>query len=145
MEGLQEELLCLGVHHAVAHGVALRPERNASVLDEVLPSDRFQGIGVSDDYAAYRDRFPRSQKCWSHLLRKAIALMLAHPAKRHYRRFFERLLELYREAKRYQQDQRLGPGPEHIASWNWKKSSAPSARAGKTNCRRTLRATCALL
>jgi hypothetical protein len=52
--------------------------RNASVLDEILPSDRFQGIGVSDDYAAYRERFPRNQKCWSHLLRKAIALMLAH-------------------------------------------------------------------
>lgn len=82
--------------------------RDASVLDEVLPRDRFQGIGVSDDYAAYRDRFSRSQKCWSHLLRKAIALMLAHPAKHHYRRFFERLLELYREAKRYQQDRRLG-------------------------------------
>lgn len=83
--------------------------RDASVLDEILPSDRFQGIGVSDDYAAYRERFPRSQKCWSHLLRKAIALMLAHPAKRHYRRFFERLLDLYRQAKRYQQDRRLGP------------------------------------
>lgn len=83
--------------------------RDASVLDEILPRDRFGGIGVSDDYAAYRERFPRSQKCWSHLLRKAIALMLAHPAKRHYRRFFERLLDLYREAKRYQQDRRLGP------------------------------------
>lgn len=82
--------------------------RDASVLDEILPCDRFQGIGVSDDYAAYRERFPRNQKCWSHLLRKAIALMLAHPAKRHYRRFFERLLDLYREAKRYQQDRRLG-------------------------------------
>jgi transposase len=83
--------------------------RDASVLDEILPRDRFRGIGVSDDYAAYRERFPRSQKCWSHLLRKAIALMLAHPKKRHYRRFFERLLDLYREAKRYQQDRRLGP------------------------------------
>lgn len=82
--------------------------RDASVLDEILPRDGFRGIGVSDDYAAYRERFSRSQKCWSHLLRKAIALMLAHPAKRHYRRFFERLLDLYREAKRYQQDRRLG-------------------------------------
>src|SRR4029077_5123707 len=82
--------------------------RDASVLDEILPRDGFRGIGVSDDYAAYRERFSRSQKCWSHLLRKAIALMLAHPAKRHYRRFFERLLDLYREARRYQQDRRLG-------------------------------------
>ena len=88
--------------------------RDASILDEVLPRDRFQGIGVSDDYAAYRDRFSRSQKCWSHLLRKAIALMLAHPAKHHYRRFFERLLDLYREAKRYQQDRRLGAAAREI-------------------------------
>lgn len=83
--------------------------RDASVLDEILPRDDFQGIGVSDDYAAYRGRFSRSQKCWGHLLRKAIALMLAHPAKGNYRRFFQQLLDLYREAKRHQQDQRLGP------------------------------------
>jgi transposase len=82
--------------------------RDASVLDEILPRDVFKGVGVSDDYSAYRKRFTRSQKCWSHLLRKAIALMLAHPEKREYRRFFQRLLALYREAKGYQQDQRLG-------------------------------------
>lgn len=81
--------------------------RDASVLDEILPQGVFQGVGVSDDYAAYRERFPRSQKCWSHLLRKSIALMLAHPEQRAYRRFFERLLTLFREAKRYQQDARL--------------------------------------
>lgn len=82
--------------------------RDASVLDEILPRGSFKGVGVSDDYGAYRNRFTRSQKCWSHLLRKAIALMLAHPEKREYRRFFRRLLALYRGAKRYQQDQRLG-------------------------------------
>jgi len=82
--------------------------RDASVLDEILPRDIFKGVGVTDDYAAYRNRFTRSQKCWSHLLRKAIALMLAHPEKREYRHFFRRLLALYREAKRYQQDRRLG-------------------------------------
>ncbi|HEX5443417.1 MAG TPA: transposase [Pirellulales bacterium] len=76
-----------GKANSLSHTVLLYGRtRDASVLDEILPCDRFQGIGVSDDYAAYRERFPRNQKCWSHLLRKAIALMLAHPAKRHYRR-----------------------------------------------------------
>src|SRR3954463_3945052 len=60
--------------------------RDHSVLEEILPED-FAGIGVSDDYAVYRDRFGRGQKCWSHLLRKAIALMLAHPEKSTYRQW----------------------------------------------------------
>ena len=93
----------------LAHTILLYGRtRDASVLDEILPRGTFKGVGVSDDYGAYRNRFTRSQKCWSHLLRKAIALMLAHPEKREYRQFFRRLLALYREAKRYQQDQRLG-------------------------------------
>jgi transposase len=81
--------------------------RDQSVLDEILPED-FTGIGVSDDYAAYRDRFGQAQKCWAHLLRKAIALMLAHPEKTPYRQFFEQLLELFRDGKRFQHDGRLG-------------------------------------
>ena len=105
--------------------------RDASVLDEILPRDRFGGIGVSDDYAAYRERFPRSQKCWSHLLRKAIALMLAHPAKRHYRRFFERLLDLYREAKRYQQDRRLGSAAREARRGIGRKARCPLHPLGR--------------
>jgi transposase len=82
--------------------------RDSSVLDEILPED-FDGIGVSDDYTVYRDRFDRGQKCWAHLLRKAIALMLAHPENTQYRRFFEHLLALFRDGKRFQHDGRLGP------------------------------------
>jgi transposase len=82
--------------------------RDHSVLEEILPED-FGGIGVSDDYAVYRDRFGRGQKCWAHLLRKAIALMLAHPENSTYRQFFERLLALFRGGKRFQHDRRLGP------------------------------------
>ena len=81
--------------------------RDAAVLDEILPED-FDGIGVSDDYAVYRNRFSRGQKCWAHFLRKAIALMLAHPGQQEYRRFFEQLLTVYRDGKRFQQDGRLG-------------------------------------
>jgi hypothetical protein len=81
--------------------------RDHSVLGEILPED-FGGIGVSDDYAVYRDRFGQGQKCWAHLLRKAIALMLAHPENGVYRPFFERLLAVFRDGKRYQHDGRLG-------------------------------------
>jgi transposase len=82
--------------------------RDSSVLDEILPED-FGGIGVSDDYAVYRGRFGQAQKCWAHLLRKAVALMLAHPENGAYRRFFEQLLALFRDGKRSQHDGRLGP------------------------------------
>jgi transposase len=81
--------------------------RDHTVLDEILPED-FDGIGVSDDDAVYRERFGRGQKCWAHLLRKAIALMLAHPENTQYRQFFEHLLALFRDGKRLQHDGRLG-------------------------------------
>jgi transposase len=82
--------------------------RDASILDEILPRDTFRGTAVSDDYAAYRNRFSQAQKCWAHLLRKAIKLMLAHPEKPEYREFFQELLALFRKGKQYQQDGRLG-------------------------------------
>jgi len=81
--------------------------RDTSVLEEILPFDKFHGIGVSDDYAVYRNRFTKGQKCWAHLLRKAIKLMLSHPENPQYRKFFEELLAVFRQGKRYQQDGRL--------------------------------------
>jgi transposase len=82
--------------------------RDESVLEEILPADVFRGIGVSDDYAVYRRRFDQGQKCWAHLLRKAIKLMLSYPNQPRYREFFEELLALFREGKRIQKDGRLG-------------------------------------
>ncbi len=82
-------------------------KRDAGVLDEILPRDEFQGIGVSDDYAVYRNRFSKGQKCWAHLLRKAIKLMLSYPENPQYRKFFEELLAVFREGKRLQKDGRL--------------------------------------
>lgn len=82
-------------------------KRDAVVLDEMLPRDVFTGIGVSDDYAVYRNRFSKGQKCWAHLLRKAIKLMLSYPDNPRYREFFEELLSVFREGKRWQKDGRL--------------------------------------
>jgi hypothetical protein len=82
--------------------------KDDAALDRMLPPDVFDGIGVSDDAAVYRDRFARGQKCWAHLLRKAIRLALLYPRKKTYQRFLDRLLELYRDAQRAAEDGRLG-------------------------------------
>ena len=82
-------------------------KRDAAVVDEILPRDVFQGIGVSDDYSVYRNRFSKGQKCWAHLLRKAIKLMLSYSETPRYRKFFEELLAVFREGQRLQKDGRL--------------------------------------
>jgi transposase len=82
--------------------------KDDATLDRILPPDVFAGIGVSDDAAVYRGRFARAQKCWAHLLRKAIRLALLYPRKRRYQRFLDQLLALYHDAKRAAADGRLG-------------------------------------
>lgn len=81
--------------------------KDANTLKQVLDPATFAGIVISDDAAVYRN-FTRSQKCWAHLLRKAIKLTLQDPNNPDYRRFADRLLEIYREACRVQRDGRLG-------------------------------------
>jgi transposase len=82
--------------------------KDAATLDAILPPEVFGGIGVSDDAAVYRHRFGAAQKCWAHLLRKAIRLALLYPRKKKYQHFLDGLLDLYRDAKRVAQDGRLG-------------------------------------
>ena len=75
--------------------------KDAATLEQILDPATFAGIVVSDDAAVYAN-FTRSQKCWAHLLRKAIKLTLLEPANGEYRRFADRLLEIYRAACRTQ-------------------------------------------
>jgi hypothetical protein len=82
--------------------------KDAATLDTLLPPDKFKGIGVSDDGSVYQDRFQQGQKCWAHLLRKAIKLALLYPEQQRYQRFLDQLLELYGAAKRAAADGRLG-------------------------------------
>jgi transposase len=82
--------------------------KDDDTLDEILPPEVFDGVGVSDDAAVYRGRFAQAQKCWAHLLRKAIRLALLYPRKNKYQRFLDRLLDLYHAAKRAAEDGRLG-------------------------------------
>ena len=88
-------LLFFGVH------------KDADTLKLILDPATFAGIVISDDAAVYAN-FTEAQKCWAHLLRKAIKLTLQDPNNVEYRTFADRLLEIYRAACRVQRDGRLG-------------------------------------
>lgn len=79
--------------------------KDGATLKKVLDPASFAGIVISDDAAVYAN-FTESQKCWAHLLRKAIKLTLQDPDNTEYRSFTDRLLEIYREACRVQRDKR---------------------------------------
>jgi transposase len=88
-------LLLFGVH------------KDAATLAALLDPATFEGIVISDDAAVYA-QFTNAQKCWAHLLRKAIKLTLQDPENAEYRHFTDRLLEIYRTACHVQRDGRLG-------------------------------------
>ena len=80
---------------------------SGDTLAQILSKDDFQGVLVSDDAAVYRG-FSTAQKCWAHLLRKAIRFTLLEPENSEYRSFLDGLLAVYRKAKRFAADGRLG-------------------------------------
>jgi len=82
--------------------------KDDATLDKMLPPEVFAGIGVSDDAAVYENRFKQGQKCWAHLLRKAIKLALLFPNKKKYQCCLDELLAIYRDGKRAAADGRLG-------------------------------------
>jgi transposase len=81
--------------------------KDAATLQQILDKEVFQGVLVSDDAAVYQG-FSKSQKCWAHLLRKAIKLTLQAPEDETYREFADTLLAIYREAKKVASDKRFG-------------------------------------
>jgi hypothetical protein len=80
--------------------------KDAATLQQILDPATFAGIVVSDDAAVYA-HFTHAQKCWAHLLRKAIKLTLLEPDNAEYREFTDRLLAIYRAACGAQRDRRL--------------------------------------
>jgi transposase len=80
--------------------------KDAETLKKILDPTAFAGIVISDDYAVYAN-FAQAQKCWAHLLRKAIELTLRDPNNADYRSFTDRLLGIYRKACRARRDGRL--------------------------------------
>ncbi len=83
--------------------------RGKAVLTELL-GERFAGIGVTDDYNAYKSQFTEHQLCWAHFLRKAIAISLRNPDNRQYARFLKSLFAVYYDAVRTSRDRRLSAG-----------------------------------
>ena len=80
--------------------------KDADTLKAILDPAAFAGLVFSDDAAIYAN-FSEAQKCWAHLLRKAIKLTLQDPNNLDYRNFTDRLLEIYRAACRLQRDGRF--------------------------------------
>jgi hypothetical protein len=91
----QVRVLFFGVH------------KDGDTLQEILNPETFGGVVISDDAAVYA-RFSKTQKCWAHLLRKAIKLTLQAPDHPVYRDFADGLLAVYRQACRVKRDRRLG-------------------------------------
>jgi transposase len=80
--------------------------KDASTLKLILDPATFAGLVFSDDAANYAN-FTAAQKCWAHLLRKAIKLTLQERDNEEYRDFADRLLAIYRAACRLQRDGRF--------------------------------------
>jgi transposase len=80
--------------------------KDAETLQKLLDPETFAGIVISDDAAVY-ENFSAAQKCWAHLIRKAIKLTLQDARNTNYRNLADRLLEIYRAACRIQRDQRF--------------------------------------
>ena len=83
--------------------------RSKTEAEKVL-GPLFAGIGVTDDYSAYKKLFTQHQLCWAHLLRKAIKLALQYPDEKQYATFLDELFSIYQEAVGYQKDGRLSIG-----------------------------------
>ncbi|APZ90510.1 IS66 family transposase [Fuerstiella marisgermanici] len=81
--------------------------KDGDTLAQILSKELFGGVLVSDDAAVYRG-FSHAQKCWAHLLRKAIRLTLLKPDNEEYQRLLDGLLEIFYAAKRHAADGRLG-------------------------------------
>ena len=56
--------------------------------------------------------FTHAQKCWAHLLRKAIKLTLQDPKNESYRKLADELLDIFHEANRLLRDQRFSEADE---------------------------------
>ena len=87
--------------------------KDGETLAVLLKKEDFKGILVSDDAAVYQG-FNLAQKCWAHLLRKAIRLTLLKPDRVHYKTFLDALLEIYRQGKAIAADKRLSEAGRRI-------------------------------
>ena len=91
-----------------------RVHKDAATLEKLLNPASYEGLVISDDAAVY-SKFTKMQKCWAHLLRKAIRICLLEPGQKRFETLRDRLLEIFREAKRLKQDGRYSEDGRHNA------------------------------
>ena len=77
-----------------------RKSRSAAVVKEVL-GEQFDGVVVSDFYAAYNAHLGLHQRCWVHLLRDIHELKEKHKEDRQLKRWAQAVKAIYEKAKGY--------------------------------------------
>lgn len=102
-----KERLYAWIFTNLAHTVLLYGKsRGEETIDEVL-SRAFEGTVITDFFSAYEKYFKGQQKCWAHLLRTMIRLMLQHPDKKEYKAFFDQLHAIFVAGKKAQKNESL--------------------------------------
>lgn len=102
-----KERLYAWIFTNLAHTVLLYGKsRGEETIEEVL-SRAFEGTVVTDFFSAYEKYFKGQQKCWAHLLRTMIRLMLQHPEKKEYKTFFDQLHVIFVAGKKAQKNDAL--------------------------------------
>ena len=80
--------------------------KDGQTLAAIIDKEVFKGTLISDNAAVYQG-FNEAQKCWAHLIRKAIKLTLTSPDDQRFRQLADGLLGIYRDAKRISNDGRM--------------------------------------
>jgi hypothetical protein len=93
------------------HGV----HKDAETLEAIINPAVFGGLVISDDAAVY-GRFSKVQKCWAHLLRKAVRICLLDPENKQFELLRDGLFEIYRSAKRLKSDGRYSDDGRYNAT-----------------------------
>jgi len=102
-----KERLYAWIFTNLSHTVLLYGKsRGEETIEEVL-SRAFEGTAVTDFFSAYEHYFNGQQKCWAHLLRTMIRLMLQHPEKKEYKQFYEKLHAIFVAGKKAQKEESL--------------------------------------
>jgi transposase len=80
--------------------------KDAKTLALVLDPASYKGTVVSDNAAVY-GRFSKTQKCWAHLLRKAIKLTLLDPKNKEYIDFADGAFQIFYDGRSLQKNQSI--------------------------------------
>lgn len=92
--------------------------KDGATLEVLLDPQTFGGLVISDHAAVY-GKFSVAQKCWAHLIRKAIKLTLQDPDNEVYRTFTDNLLDVYQKARQLRADQRYSVAGKQAKAEEW--------------------------